>query len=95
MESAVDHAARAEMAQHAAVCTERYGSLWKAVTDLNSSMTADRVARAAADLAIHTRFNVISERMWVAVASVCGAAILMLLAGTGFLIAHLMQRGTH
>lgn len=95
MSDVVDHEARAAIGTHEKVCVERYGNIWSALTDIKSDAAADRVARAKADEVIHTRFNTISNRMWAAVAGVCAAAVLALLGGTAFLIAHLLQKTTH
>jgi len=94
-DAAVDHDARALINTHEKVCAERYGNLWEAVKGLRQDLQAARVSNAESQAAIHNRFNTVSNRMWAAVAGVCGVAVVMLLSGAGFLIAHLLQRGGH
>lgn len=74
---------------HEKVCTERYGNIWDALKDLKNTANADRISRASSDQSIHDRFNAISARMWTAVASVCGAAVV----GLGAVVFYLLTRG--
>ncbi len=60
---------------HEKVCSERYGAVWTALQDIKRDMSNDRSSRAASDTVIHDRFNTISNRMWLAVTGVCGAAV--------------------
>jgi len=86
-------AADPELTAHEKVCTERYGNIWDALKDIKSSLQAERIARASAEKVIHDRFNTISNRMWAALATVAASAVLTLLGGAGFMIAHLLTRG--
>lgn len=76
----IDRTARAEMAQHNALCAERYGSLWTAVRELRDEMRSR-------DAIQHTRFNTISNRMWLAVAGIAASAIIGICSMAFYMIA--------
>lgn len=74
-----DFEARAQLGTHIEVCTERYGNIWQALNDIKSTMQANNTVT-------HNRFTAISNRMWAAVATVCGASVLGLAAVTFHLL---------
>ncbi len=73
--SAVRANARLEL--HEAICAERYASILAAL---------QRAAVTAA--ALHARLDTVSNRMWLAVTSVCGAAVV----GLAVLVFYLLTR---
>lgn len=89
-EEVIDHVARAEMAKHNAVCTERYGNLWDAVKGIREDLQADRVAHATATAAAHTRSTTISNRMYAGLAAIAGACIVAV-----FVLAYDMLKRGH
>lgn len=83
MTDTVDHEARADLQGHLDVCSERYGSLWKAIADLKT--TLDKL-----EVVMHGRLNTISNRIWAAVVSALGLSVV----GLAGMVMYLLTR-TH
>lgn len=62
---------------HEKVCAERYGNIWDKLNSIETQFST-----------IHERINTTSNRMWIAVSSVCGTAVL----GLGAVAFHLLTR---
>lgn len=73
--SAVRANARLEL--HEAVCAERYTGILNALTQMAQGQTS-----------LHARLDVVSNRMWLAVVSVCGASAI----GLGAVVFHLLTK---
>lgn len=72
-----DNEALARIDTHEKVCAERYGNIWDKLGSIERQFAT-----------VHTRFNSISNRMWAAVAGVCGASVL----GLAAVVFHLLTR---
>lgn len=81
MTEIVDHEARADLQGHVDVCSERYGSLWAAVTELKAQL-------AKLEVVMHGRLNTISNRIWTAVTAALGITIL----GLAAVVFHLLTK---
>jgi hypothetical protein len=88
----VDPVAHAKIDTHEKVCAERYGNIWATLQDIKRDLNGARSDRAASEAVFHTRLNIVSSRMWLFVAGVGGTATVMLLAGAGVLIMHLLTK---
>lgn len=60
---------------HIDVCTERYGNLWGAISDIKGSLNTDRETLAQSNAAFHARLDLISQRYHNALFAVCVAAV--------------------
>lgn len=85
--SAVRANARLEL--HEAVCAERYGSLWAAIGDLKTLVANVQTSVTESNTQHHSRFNVMSGRMWGLLVWVAGATIMAL----GTIVFYLITRG--
>lgn len=87
--------ANARMDTHEAVCTERHKNLLQSINDIKAMILSQGIDYQnrlnALSAESHSRFNTISNRMWVALTSVLGASILALVA----VVYHLMTEGGH
>jgi hypothetical protein len=75
-------AAHGRLDTHEAVCGERYKSLDNGLNELKAMILAQGSI-------MHERFNVISNRMWAVVVSVCGASVM----GMAVLAFYVMTKG--
>ena len=89
MSEGSDAVTRSLMDAHVAVCAERYGSLWTAIGDLKTSIHELKDMMRTTEATMHTRYNAISNRMWLALACVTGSAV----GGLGVVVFYLLTRG--
>lgn len=72
--------ANARLELHEAVCSERHGTVLHMIQQL-----------ATGNAALHERLNVVSNRMWLAVVSVCSAAVIALCSVVFYMITRGMK----
>lgn len=84
-----DLKARMDLEAHTLVCTERYGSLWAAITDVKNGLGELKTLVRDSETAMHARYTSVSTRLWQIMIGVCGAAI----GGVAVLTFYLLTRG--
>lgn len=77
-----DREARADHAQHLAVCTERYGNIDHKLNELKAQVLAMGITN-------HERFNALSNRMWAFTGSMLGLCVI----GIAGLVVLIITRG--
>lgn len=80
---------------HEKVCTERYGNIWDAIKDLKATVQKNDSDMKAVlehrEAITHGRFNTISTRIFAAIASTLGMAVV----GLGGLVFYLLTTKGH
>lgn len=84
----IDYVARSRQEKHEAVCTERYGNLWAAISDLKKGITDVQIMLGESNTQHHSRFNAISSRMWGIMLGSLGGTIVAL----GSIVFYLLTR---